>query len=62
MALWRSGDGGRSGRRLQLAPSTFEGLYEGDVTGAAIRKGIAYLAGVVDDEPVIWSSPLAEAG
>ena len=62
VALWRSGDAGRSWWRLRVVPSTFEGLYEGYVTGAAIRKGVAYLAGAVDDEPVVWSSPLAEAG
>jgi hypothetical protein len=60
--MWRSTDGGQSWWRLDLPRATFEGLYEGFASDAVIQHGMAYVAGVVDGEPVVWSPPLAEAG
>jgi hypothetical protein len=62
VAMWRSTDDGQSWKRLKLPGDAFQGLFESHVSVAAIRRGVAYVGGVVDDEPAIWSSPLAETG
>ncbi|MGH9269037.1 MAG: hypothetical protein ACRD0D_12790, partial [Acidimicrobiales bacterium] len=62
IAVWRSSDGGNAWRRVALDPSQFRGFSSQSAVDAYIAGGRAYVAGVVDDQMAIWSSPLSEAG